>query len=133
MAHFSELDENNVVVRVIAVSNDVLNGLEFPESESIGVAFCKELYGADTVWLQTSINKTFRKRYGQIGYTYVPEHDIFLDPKPYESWVLSADTLGWVSPIPKPEEGRFTWDEPTVSWVKLDLPDDFVEPKYEVT
>lgn len=80
MAHFAKLDENNVVIDVIVVSNDVIQNLPFPESEPIGVAFCQSLYGADTIWKQTSYHANFRARYACIGEIYDPVQDIFVDP-----------------------------------------------------
>lgn len=76
MAHFAQM-ENNVVLQVIVVNNDVLEGKEFPESEAIGIAFCKSLYGENTEWLQTSYNNNFRGRYAGGGMTYDPTTDEF--------------------------------------------------------
>lgn len=82
MAHFAKLDENNVVLEVIVVNNDVLQNLPFPESESIGVAFCQSLFGADTVWKQTSYNNNFRGIYAGIGFLYDSANDVFVNPNP---------------------------------------------------
>jgi hypothetical protein len=71
MAHFAQLDANNVVTQVIVVNNSVIQDLPFPESEPLGVAFCQSLFGIDTVWKQTSYNKSFRARYASIGYKFV--------------------------------------------------------------
>ena len=80
MAHFAELNEDNVVKQVIVVNNDVVNDLPFPESEPLGVEFCKSLFGQDTRWVQTSINANFRKTYGQVGFFYDSGLDEFVDP-----------------------------------------------------
>lgn len=77
MAHFAQLNNNNIVVQVILVNNNVINNLSFPKSESIGVEFCKSLFGQDTNWKQTSYNNKFRGRYAGIGYTYDPVKDEF--------------------------------------------------------
>jgi hypothetical protein len=79
MAHFAKI-ENNIVSQVIVVNNEVLENKSFPESESIGIAFCKSLYGADTNWLQTSYNANFRGTYAGLGMTYDPVLDIFTTP-----------------------------------------------------
>ena len=79
MAHFAQMN-NNKVLQVIAVNNEVLENKEFPESEPIGIAFCKSLYGADTEWLQTSYNSNFRGTYAGSGMTYDSVEDIFKDP-----------------------------------------------------
>ena len=79
MAHFVEI-KNNVVQRTVVVNNEVLENKLFPESESIGVAFCKSLYGEDTEWLQTSYNSNFRGTYAGSGMIYDPVLDIFTYP-----------------------------------------------------
>ena len=80
MAHFAQLDANNVVTEVIVVNNAVVEDLSFPESEPLGVAFCQSLYGADTVWKQTSYNNKFRGVYAGIGFLYDVNDDIFVAP-----------------------------------------------------
>lgn len=81
MAHFAQLDENNQVINVIVISNDVVQNLGFPESESLGVQFCKSIFGNDTVWKQTSYNDNFRKKYAAIGDIYNETLDVFSTPK----------------------------------------------------
>ena len=54
MAHFAELDDNNVVKRVIVVRNSEITDVNGKEVESIGISYCQRLYGADTKWKQTS-------------------------------------------------------------------------------
>ena len=76
MAHFVKMNGNSCG-QVIVVNNEVLENKEFPESESIGIAFCKSLYGEDTEWLQTSYNSNFRERYAGSGMIYDPINDVF--------------------------------------------------------
>ena len=76
MAHFAELDNNNIVQRVIVVANDVLKDATGQENEELGKAFCQSLLGGN--WVQTSYNGNFRKMYAGIGYRYVPEENVFL-------------------------------------------------------
>ena len=68
MAHFAQLDSNNVVTQVIVVSNDDTSDNNGTEVESIGVAFCQKLLGAETNWKQTSYNSNMRGNYAGIGY-----------------------------------------------------------------
>lgn len=93
MAHFAELDNQNVVLRVIVVHNNELldNGVE---SEAKGVSFCKSLFGGN--WKQTSYNGNMRKNYAGIGFTYDPVRDVFIPPKPGDKWVLDEATCKWV-------------------------------------
>lgn len=121
MAHFCELDENNVVTRVIVVANKDTADANGNEVESIGVAFCQRLLGGN--WKQTSYNAKFRKNYAGIGYTYDAAIDAFVPPKPYPSWVLNNDTAQWEAPVPMPTDGKmYSWDEATQSWVEVQAP-----------
>jgi hypothetical protein len=70
----------NTCGQVIVVNNEVLENKEFPESEAIGIAFCKSLYGEDTEWLQTSYNGNFRGKYAGSGTTYDSVEDVFKFP-----------------------------------------------------
>lgn len=79
MAHFARI-EDNIVREVIVVNNEVLENKPFPESEPIGIAFCKSLYGQDTEWLQTSYNSNFRGCYAGSGMIYDPVKDEFTIP-----------------------------------------------------
>ena len=80
MAHFAQLDENNVVTQVIVVANEELL-LDGVENEDKGIAFCKSLLGEDTHWVQTSYNGNIRKNYAGIGYTYDVNQDVFVAPE----------------------------------------------------
>jgi hypothetical protein len=79
MAHFAQLDENNLVTQVIVLSNAVV-GESFPESESVGVSFIAEQLRLPGVWVQTSYNGNFRGTYAGIGYTYDEQLDEFVAP-----------------------------------------------------
>ena len=115
MAHFAEIDDNNVVKRVIVVANKDTADANGVEKEYIGAAFCERLLGG--TWKQTSYNANFRKNYAGVGYTYDAEIDAFVPPQPYPSWVLNSDTAQWEAPVPMPTDGKmYSWDEATQSW-----------------
>ena len=132
MAHFAELDSNNVVKRVIVISNDNNVDSDGNEDESVGIAFCRSLYGANTNWKQTSYNENMRKLYAGKGCLYNAELDIFTDPQPYPSWTLNTSTGRWVCPLGDAPElteeqvaarSYYEWDEDayqadnTTGWV----------------
>jgi hypothetical protein len=120
VAHFAELDANNAVLRVIVVSNADTSDSDGNESESIGVAFCQSLFGANNIWKQTSYNGKIRKNYAGIGYTYREDIDAFVAPQPYPSWTLNADAK-WQAPVPYPNDGKiYNWDEASLSWVEVE-------------
>lgn len=109
MAYFAELDQNNTVLRVISVGDWVTVDEAGVEHEDRGQAFCRKLFGQDTIWMQTSYNtnagqhtggKTpFRKNYAGIGYTYDSQRDAFIPPRPEgEGWILDEQMCIWRNP-----------------------------------
>jgi hypothetical protein len=121
MAHFAQLDTNNIATQVIVVHNNELmdNGVE---SEAKGIAFCQSLFGADTTWVQTSYNGNMRKNYAGVGFSYDAQRDAFIPPQPYPSWMLDEATCRWAAPAPYPTDGKpYRWDETTLTWVEVVL------------
>lgn len=121
MAHFSKLNENNIVTQVVVVNNDVLDPTN---EEASGIAFLNELYGEEANWKQTSYNSNFRKNFGGKDYYYDEEWDAFRPPQPYPSWKLNYETFQWYAPIPKPEDEPgygWRWGEINKEWIKISL------------
>ena len=122
MAHFAELNENNIVTRVIVVHNNELlvNG---EESETKGIDFCEGLFGHRN-WVQTSYNGNTRYNYAGVGYTWDSENDAFYAPKPFASWSLNEDYI-WEAPVPYPEDASpekiYEWDEDNLTWKVVEL------------
>ena len=105
MANFAKLDENNVVTDVIVAEQDFIN------SGKVGDSF---------LWVQTSYNNNFRKQYAGIGFSFDKTNDVFINPKPYESWTLDA-SFDWQPPTPRPEdENAYFWDEENQQWNLLE-------------
>jgi hypothetical protein len=126
MAYFAKI-ESGTVTQVIVVANETVGepSLDFPATEGAGVYFITQVLGLDGEWRQTSYNGSFRKNYAGIGYSYDPDRDAFIPPKPYDSWVLNEETCLWEAPIPYPDDGKpYDWNEETQSW-------DLVGPKEE--
>jgi len=102
MAHFAELDENNVVKRVVVIGNDVPTAdgpLGDNDMHPDGEAYCNKLFGG--TWKQTSYSHSFRKKYAGAGNIYDPVKDKFLSQQPYPSWSLDAND-DWQPPMPFP-------------------------------
>lgn len=115
MAHFAEIDNNNVVTRVLVVPD---------EQEHRGQDFLANDLGLGGTWIQTSYNNRIRKQYAGIGYTYNPTADVFISLPPYPSWVLDSNH-DWQAPVSRPADATSEcyWDEETLSWVEPnDLP-----------
>ena len=113
MSHFAKV-ENGIVTQVLVVEQDVIDS---------------GLFGAPEAWLQTSYNthgnqhpegRPLRGNYAGIGYTYDAINDVFISPKPYNSWILNESTWLWEAPVAMPDDGKvYAWDETTTSWVEL--------------
>ena len=109
MAHFAELDSNNIVLRVLVVDNSMLKNEQGNEVEQLGINFLKSLFGADTIWKQTSYNGNFRKNYAGSGYTFDINRDAFISPMPpplpnNDLWVLDENTCRWYDPLAPKEQ-----------------------------
>jgi hypothetical protein len=119
MAHFAKLDKYNVVTEVVVVNNEELlvNGVE---SEEKGIVFLTLWSNGYYKWRQTSYNRSFRKNYAGVGYTYDEIRDAFILPKPFPSWVLNEDTCEWKAPVPLPDDGNsYQWNEETQSYQRI--------------
>ena len=120
MAYFAQINDSDIVERVISINNSVLGEPEnsFPNTEPIGVDFICNTLLLGGAWKQTSYNKSFRKNYAGIGYIYDSTRDAFIPPKPFNSWILNNETCLWEAPIPRPD-GNWYWDEETISWKEI--------------
>jgi hypothetical protein len=124
MAHFANINSDNIVTQVLVVSdNDAPRGHDF---------LSKDL-GLGGTWIQTSYNTRggehsnggtpLRKNYAGIGYTYDSGRDAFIPPKPYASWVLDEGTCLWNAPVAYPTDGKmYRWDEDTTNWIEVTSP-----------
>ena len=124
MAHFAQIDENNIVQQVL-----VIEQVEIDTGN----------WGDPATWFQTSYNtrggvyyipntdtpdpdqsKAFRKNYAGIGFMWLPngpEGEGFAPPQPYPSWTLDSFSYLWVPPVPYPNDGNvYIWNEETQSW-----------------
>lgn len=126
MAHFAEINHENQVLRVVVVGNDDCKDQYGQESEEVGIAFCKSLFGDYTNWRQASYSGSLRKNYPSVGYTYDDMRNAFIPPKPYESWRLNEATCMWESPVPMPEQDPenpaiYNWDEQNQEWKRVEI------------
>jgi hypothetical protein len=118
MAHFAQIDENNIVTQVLVVSDqDAVRGQDFLAND----------LGLGGTWIQTSYNTQggvhtnggtpLRKNYAGIGYTYDSVRDAFIPPKPFNSWILNEETCLWDAPTPMPNDGQiYRWVEEDLNW-----------------
>jgi hypothetical protein len=119
MAHFAEIDANNIVTRVLVV--DDLH-------QADGQNYLANELGLGGTWIQTSYNTIggvhtnggtpLHKNYAGIGYSW--DGTGFHAPQPFPSWTLNPDSYLWEAPTPMPTDGKlYSWDESTKSWTEI--------------
>lgn len=116
MAHFAEIDSNNIVLRVIVVDDENCldeNGLE---SEQHGAVFCSQNFGG--TWKQCSYNSNFRKNFPSVGFQYRTDLDAFIEPQPFSKWILNEETAQWEPPIANPstDDEQYWWNDNVGQW-----------------
>lgn len=105
MAHFAKV-KDGIVIKVIVAEQEFIDN--YIDNEA-------------GIWVQTSYNGSIRKNYAGIGYTYDPNRDAFIPPKPYDSWILNEDTCRWEPPIAYPTDGiNYKWNENNQSWDEIE-------------
>lgn len=127
MAHFAGIDKDGIVINTIVIPD---------ANEANGPEYCHELtknnksYSGVVEWLQTSYNtygnvhllggNALRGNYAVRGSIYLQEFDAFVDPQPFESWILNEETWLWEAPTPRPDDKKiYQWDEDSTSWVEV--------------
>ena len=127
MAHFAELDGNNIVTRVVVVGNDIETAagpLGNNDMHVDGETWCKNFFKSGN-WKQTSYNNNFRKQYAGKGYTFDAAKNKFLAPQPYISWTLDGND-DWQAPVTYPTDTtdkHIIWDEAGQKWTATDNSD----------
>ena len=118
MAHFAQIDENNIVTQVLVIPDN---------AEDRGQDYLANDLGLGGTWVQTSYNTAggvhsnggtpLRKNYAGIGFTYDATRDAFIAPKPFDSWLLDEDTCCWEAPVAYPTDGvMYQWNEESGDW-----------------
>ncbi len=119
MAHFAEINENNIVQRVLVVDND---------NEDRGQEFLADDLGLSGIWVQCSYNHNFRGCFPAINYHYDADLDVFYPPNPHPSWTLDTSLSphpNWVSPAGLAPDGGHRWNEESQQWEKPPKPEDY--------
>lgn len=108
MAHFAEIDEDGVVLRVLVVPD---------AQEHRGQEFLADDLGLGGTWVQTSYNARIRKNYAGIGMTYDNTRDAFIPEQNFPSWTLNEETCQWEAPVAYPNDGvMYMWNEELTDW-----------------
>ena len=121
MAHYALLDRNNTVIQVITGvdENEGIYDWELFYTQETRLQAKRTSYNT-AGGVHTGGGTPFRKNYAGIGYTYDPQRDAFIPPKPYPSWTLNEQKCLWEPPIAMPTDGKmYSWNEDTVNWVEM--------------
>jgi hypothetical protein len=128
MAHFAEINSNNIVTRVLVVDD---------ANEADGQNFLANTLGLGGTWVQTSYNtkggihyasnsntpdngEAVGMNYAGIGYSW--DGIGFAAPQPYPSWTLDKETYLWTAPVAMPTDGKlYSWNEDSKSWDEVAL------------
>lgn len=122
MAHYAFLDENYIVTEVIVGKDESNYDWEAHYGQFRG-QLCKRTSYNTHGGVHNSGGTPYRKNYAGIGYSYDPQRDAFIPPKPFNSWQLNETTCLWDPPTPMPTDGQmYRWDEDTTSWVVIPAP-----------
>lgn len=122
MAHYAFLDENNIVVEVIVGKNEGEEGIDWEQwYGNFRGKVCKRTSYNTRGGVHEFGGLPYRRNYAGIGYTYDPNRDAFIPPKPYNSWILDEYSCLWQPPSPMPQDGKqYVWDEPSEQWIQVD-------------
>ena len=116
MAYFAELNNENIVIRVIQINNEIILDDNGVEQEQLGIDFCKQLLNSENDWKKTSFNNSIRKNFASVNFIYDSVKDIFIPPKPFDSWILDENDE-WQPPVNHPNDGsNYRWNEDTQNW-----------------
>ena len=125
MSHFAKLDKNNLVI-FVTVGRQEDDGLEEELNARTGDVYRQTSYNTSGGVHYTDgvpsadQSKALRYNYAGIGFTYDPERDGFIPPKPYDSWELDEATCLWQAPIEYPADGgAYTWGEESGDWIEV--------------
>lgn len=123
MAHYAFIDENNIVVKVIAGVDENEVQIDTDGTEVGGSSEAWEQFYENQPWhsgltcKRTSYNGNIRKQYAGIGYTYDADADVFVRPQPFTNWVLDKNN-DWQAPVPYPNDGfKYVWSPDKNAWV----------------
>lgn len=122
MAHYAFLDENFIVTEVIVGKDESNYDWEAHYGQFRG-QLCKRTSYNTHGGVHNGGGTPYRKNYAGIGYSYDPQRDAFIPPRPFASWQLNESTCLWDPPTPMPTDGQmYRWDEDTTSWVVIPAP-----------
>jgi hypothetical protein len=130
MAHYALINSSNIVVQVITGVDENVIQTDLDGTQVGGSSEAWEQFYSSQPWFtgltckRTSYNSNIRANFAGVGYSYDPEFDVFISPRPYPSWKLNYTNYKWEAPVTMPEEieGFFwRWSEINKEWISVDI------------
>ena len=120
MAHYAWINLDNVVVNVTVGVDETVTQQGVGGSTEAWEQFYTQAINQEGVYIKrTSYNNKIRKQFCGVGFTYLPEADVFVAPQPYPSWTLDSNH-DWQPPTPMPSTGGpYEWSEEDLVWVAI--------------
>lgn len=128
MQHFAEIDNENLVLRVIVIDDKNCSDEQGNISEEIGAAFCNKITDSIPVtrtskWVLTftsNDNVLNRKNFAGKGDYFDEVRNAFYPLKPFDNWIFDEVKCTWVPPVPYPTDGLvYSWNQEENMWVLL--------------
>ena len=120
MAHYAWINADNVVVNVTVGVDETVTQQGVGGSTEAWEQFYTQTIDQEGIYIKrTSYNNKIRKQFCGVGFTYLPEADVFVAPQPYPSWTLDSNH-DWQPPTPMPSTGGpYEWSEEDLVWVAI--------------
>ena len=104
MSYFAELDETEIVLRVVVAEKEYIDSGKM---------------GDPSRFVETDMEGRKNIRYAGIGYTFDNGRSAFIPPKPHKSWVLDEKSKDWRAPKEMPRTSKkHNWDESKLEWIE---------------
>jgi hypothetical protein len=100
MIYFAKIDNDNKVVQITVMKE---------EYKHTAIEWLSSNLGGK--WIESKKNNE-----AKINSVYNEELDAFINPKPYNSWVLNLNTFNWDPPISHPMDDSYRWNEEELKW-----------------
>lgn len=134
MAHYALLDSTNRVIQVITGVDEGTQGIDWEQryTEITGYRCLRTSYHThagvhyqdDGITPSQDQSQALRGNFASVDYQYDPELDVFIPPRPYDSWLLDPKTAQWVPPVPLSsvctedhQPGQWQWCESQKTWI----------------